>query len=205
MIKNELDERATGFYAGYLRLKRKREAMSTLPKDRTGAANHRGTSVQSVGTPRDLLDAVERRFGRITFDLAADADNCVVQNPSGGKCWFDEADDALSPETQWPNHGTLWLNPPFADIAPWATRCGLWTRAALNLPQPDAVLLMLVPASVGANYWERSIAGKARVLGISPRVRFAGHTQAFPKDLALCVYDPRFPAQPALVEPWRYK
>jgi len=188
MIKNELDAPAVDS-----------RAVST------GAANHRGTSVQSVGTPRDLLDAVERRFGRITFDLAASADNSVVRaHETTSKPWFDESDDALHPLTSWPLEGVLWLNPPFADIAPWAARCALWLTE-WGGPRPDAVLLMLVPASVGANYWERSIAGKARVLGISPRVRFVGHKQGFPKDLALCVYDPRFPAQPALVEPWRYK
>ena len=36
----------------------------------TGATMNRHRSVQDVETPRDLLDAVEARFGKLTADLA---------------------------------------------------------------------------------------------------------------------------------------
>ena len=159
----------------------------------TGAANHRGRSVQVVGTPPALLDAVQRRFGVLTWDLAATPENAVAPD------WFTEADDALA--RPWPREGVLWLNPPFANIAPWAAKCSEWLKAG---PRASSVLLFLVPASTDANWWAAYVSGSARVLSLCPRVTFVGHTTPFPKGLALCVYDPRFPVQPALVEPWRW-
>ena len=181
----------------------RRRAMGvTAPAHRTAVQPrpHRGSSEQSVGTPRDLLDAVEGRFGQIGFDLAADVDNCCAQHSTHH---FSETHNALAPETHWPRSGVLWLNPPFADVAPWAERCAQWL--ASGEASAASLLLLLVPASVDSNWWMESVAGHARVLSLNPRVKFVGHKQGFPKPLALCVYDPRFPLQPALVEPWRWK
>ena len=174
-----------------------------------GAANHRGSSEQSVGTPRDLLDAVETRFGRITFDLAADANNCVVApdvpHPTvyftQQKTYFDKADDSLAQD--WPLRGVNWLNPEFADVAPWVAKCRRWVSS--GRAEAGALVILLVPASVDSNWWMENVAGHARVLSLNPRVKFVGHKQGFPKPLALCAYDARFPMQPNLVEPWRWK
>ena len=167
-----------------------------------GAANHRGSSEQTVCTPQDLIGAVENRFGAITFDLAAsDADDALANQ------FFTPDDDSLSPRTRWPASGVLWLNPPFGNVEPWVQRCARWVTdgSGLLCPAPDSLLLLLVPASVDSNWWMRHVAGHARVLALNPRVKFKGHAQGFPKPLALCVYDPRFHTQPALVEPWRWK
>ena len=160
----------------------------------SGASNHRGNSEQDVQTPRDLLDAVEGRFGLLTFDLAAHAGNTVAHD------YFTKDNNALT--IDWPVGEHMWLNPPFSNIAPWAAKCEAWL---LSNPHPCALLLLLVPASVDSNWWRDHVAGKARVLALNPRIRFVGHTQGFPKPLALCVYDPRFPHQPALVESWRWR
>jgi len=76
---------------------------------------------QNIRTPRDVLDAVERRFGRITIDLAA-------ENREASVCdlFIDEAQDSLSDATVWPTAGVLWLNPPFKKIDPWASKCHQW-------------------------------------------------------------------------------
>ena len=61
-------------------------------------------------TPRFIFDALD-----IEFDLDVSA-------PPGGIPWipakrhFSIIDDGLAQE--W--HGTVWMNPPFSDVTPWA-------------------------------------------------------------------------------------
>jgi phage N-6-adenine-methyltransferase len=153
--------------------------MSTMP------AQKPGRSVQEVGTPREFLDAVEKRFGRIAVDLAANADNHVCE------MFVSPEDDSLS--WVWESFlGNLWLNPPYANIGDWAK------KAAQSAP---ARVLMLIPAAVGTNYFREWIYPYAQVYALSPRLTFAGHTQSYPKDLILCDY--RRPQGPGF-ECWRW-
>lgn len=149
------------------------------PAKRTGAAFHRGSSKQDVETPEELIDAVERRFGPISFDLAANAANAKYER------FFTEADDALSqPWDDLADGGLLWLNPPYAHITPWARKC----VASAEL---GARIAMLVPASVGSRWYLDHVRRRAMALALTPRVRFVGHPHVYPKDLILCMYGPR--------------
>ena len=151
---------------------------------RTLPAQKPGRSVQDVGTPRDFLDAVEKRFGPICIDLAATDENkaCHV--------FVSPYEDAFS--FDWGMFsGLQWLNPPYSDIGKWAKKC------AESAP---AKIALLVPAAVGTNYFRDHIFNQSRVLFLSPRLTFVGHTQSYPKDLMLCMYgfEPGF-------ECWRWK
>ena len=148
-----------------------------------------GRSKQDVQTPRDLLDAVERRFGRIVVDLAATRDNAVVENGCyyGKGSLFGGTEDSL--QVPWARyapglpHELQWLNPPYANIWPWAAKCA-------EEGEMGARIAMLVPASIGSNWFAEHVHDKALVLAISPRVTFVGHTSPYPKDLILAVYGP---------------
>lgn len=138
-----------------------------------------GRSVQDVGTPRDFLDAVEKRFGKLSFDLAANADNHVATDYFGpgsplGEDAFKEVWHKL-----WP--GLLWLNPPFENIKDWAMRAAAESGFGAHV-------LMLIPAVVGTNYFREWIWPFARVYALSPRLTFVGHTQSYPKDLILAEF-----------------
>lgn len=150
-------------------------------------------SEQVVVTPFALITAVEKRFGRITFDLAAGKANCRAR--STGK-FYSEADDSLKQEW-YLLKGNLWLNPPFGDIAPWAKKC-----AATGLSNHGVHVLFLIPASVGSNWWAEHVDKKADVYFLSPRVTFVGHSSSYPKDLALCRYHR---STKGLYECWRWK
>jgi phage N-6-adenine-methyltransferase len=135
-----------------------------------------GKSEQTVGTPRDFLDAVEKRWGKITFDLAATKDNAVC------KRFYSPEDDSLN--KKWRKlEGVLWLNPPFSRIEPWAHKCehSLMARAFKDL-------LFLVPASVGANWFVEHCYRKALVIFLQGRLTFVGHAQPYPKDMILVDY-----------------
>ena len=145
-------------------------------KIKTGASLNRGGSRQDYATPRDFLGAVEQRFGRIEFDLAASAQNTVVPG-----AYYDERRDALS--QSWHLIGGLcFLNPPFGRIKPWARKCMLEARQG-------ARILFLTPASVGSDWFADYIHRHAYVLALRPRLVFVGESNGFPKDLQLAVYD----------------
>lgn len=142
-----------------------------LEPKRTGPSIKRGKSEQEVGTPRVFLDAVEERFGRICVDLAASESNAVCAS------FFDEEQNSLVQD--WSElEGTCWLNPPFANIAPWAEKLSS-VRDRLGWT------LMLVPASVGSNWYREHIQDKCFELYLNGRITFVGSEQGYPKDLAL--------------------
>jgi phage N-6-adenine-methyltransferase len=138
-----------------------------------------GRSEQVVGTPRDLLDAVERRFGPIRLDLAANDENKVCEKYLGPGSAYGE--DSL--QVPWHQQGGhLWLNPPFADIDPWAAKCAEESKLGARIS-------FLVPYTV-ADWFRTHVYGKALVLGLSPRVTFRGHATPYPKDLQLIAWGP---------------
>lgn len=154
-------------------------------------------SNQHWGTPRDFLDAVERRFGKIGLDLAAKDDNHVVPAWFGPGSPF-EVEDALAPSTRWHDfvdaQELRFLNPPFEDIDPWAS----WCASFRNL----TTIAMLTHAAVDTKWFEDHVWGKALVLLLRPRMTFVGATEGYPKPLILSVFGPR--VAPG-VDVWRWK
>lgn len=137
----------------------------------------RGQSKQDYGTPWEFIEAVELRFGDITHDLAASSGNAKAET------WYGEAEDSLSlPWSLAHPHGNLWLNPPFANIAPWAEKCFQESAARGGL------ILFLTPASIGSNWFAEHVHRKAFVLGLAPRLTFEGTPDPYPKDLMLSVF-----------------
>ena len=144
----------------------------TTPKQKP----HR--SEQSVGTPWEFIEAVERRWGKLTIDLAADAINAKAP------LFITEAQDSLGDGVFWAVEGNSWLNPPFANIGPWAKKC----REQQQTLGPAFGIFLLVPASVGSHWYWDHLAPFADVYALSPRLTFEGHTSAYPKDLVLAHY-----------------
>lgn len=148
----------------------------------------RGKSKQDYSTPWEFIRAVEKRFGDLNVDLAASDDNAKAPY------YVTEETDSLSIDWSPPDRINMWLNPPFANIEPWVKKC-----AATALGHGSQILV-LVPASIGSNWFAEHVHGRARVYGLSPRLTFEGCKDPYPKDLMLCVYGER----PGL-ECWRWK
>jgi phage N-6-adenine-methyltransferase len=159
--------------------------MATMPVQKPGR------SKQDYGTPAPLLMAVCDRLkvSEFSFDFAASDENAVAGR------YYTQASDALGPNRPWaamclaPDIGYGqgftwgWLNPPFADIAPWVEKAA--REAALGLH-----LAMLIPASVGANWWKAWVEPYAYALHLNPRVKFVGCTDMYPKDCSVLIYTP---------------
>lgn len=140
----------------------------------TGPTINRHKSRQDWATPTDFITAVEKRFGKIEFDLAASAENTKHE------CFFDESQDSL--KQSWHKlSGNLWLNPQFNNIAPWAKKCA--EEAALG-----AKILFLTPASIGSNWFRDFVYHKAHVFALNGRLTFIGAITPFPKDCILSAY-----------------
>ena|SRR3990172_781253 len=139
----------------------------------TGAALARGKSKQDYKTPADFMAAVRQRFGAPRFDLAASAKNTQC------KRYFTKRKNALV--QQWPRR-LCWLNPPYGNIAPWAKKCA--EESALG-----SLILFLVPAAVGSNWYRDHVFLYARTLFLNGRLKFVGQKDPYPKDLILAVFD----------------
>lgn len=142
-----------------------------------------GTSEQTVCTPRAFLNAVERRFGPITFDLAATSENEVT----GSGFYFGPGssygENALV--VPWPREGLLWCNPPYGLI-----KGNGFARKGRLEAEKGSRIAMLIPAAVATNWYADEIHGHAFVLPIRPRLTFVGHKDPYPKDLMLCMFGP---------------
>jgi len=146
----------------------------------TMPAQKPGKSKQDYRTPDNFMDAVKLKFGHLFHDLAAHRGNSQC-----GACYWGpgsyDVEDSLGidwnnlkvPDGEW-----CWLNPPFANIAPWAKKC-----AESTLP-----ILFLVPAAVGSNWFRDHVHGKAYVYALNGRLDF-NVGGPYPKDCMLCVYD----------------
>jgi hypothetical protein len=106
--------------------------------------------------------------------LAAQAHNAVCPYYYS----LDEGRDGL--EMTW--CGSLnWCNPPFSKIGPWLEK-------ARSSAAQGYTSLVLIPASVGANWWRDHVHRKCDVSFLNGRLTFNGHDKPYPKDLALLVY-----------------
>jgi len=137
-----------------------------------------GKSKQDYGTPMAFIRACEARFGKFARDLACTRENAKAHTGY----FFPETDSLTRPWAEGNPGGVLWLNPPFADIDPWAEKC------VAESVKRHGLILLLTPASIGCGWFARHVIGKAMVLGLSPRLTFEGTTAPYPKDLMLSVY-----------------
>lgn len=144
----------------------------------TMPAQKPGRSKQDYQTQPELIAAVQERFGKIVCDLAATPHNTQCRSDY----YTPEADSLKQPWARDFPTGLLWLNPPFANIDPWAEKC-----AAESLER-HGLIILLVPGSIGSNWFRKHVEGQAVVIGLSPRLTFVGETTPYPKDCALCIY-----------------
>lgn len=144
----------------------------------TGAGYKRHKSRQDLATPREFLDAVERRFGNISLDLAANRENHVCPN------WHGPGGDRENTfDAYWSRlYGNLWLNPEFEHTPKYAR------KMALECKNRDAFSFLLAPASVGSNWFNDYVASESYVLFLTDRITFVGESKKYPKDLILAVY-----------------
>lgn len=165
-------------------------------------------SKQDVQTPADFIKAYNKRFGAINFDLAARDYNAQAERyyaPPGALDLYAEAYDSLAQD--WgalsqtlPWDSTLWLNCEFSNTEQWVRKCAE-ERPRL---EPGRTIALLVPASVGSNWFRDYVYEHADVCLLNGRVQFVGHEFPYPRDLMLCLYQP-VQREPTTVHIWNWR
>lgn len=142
-------------------------------------AQRPGKSEQVVCTPTIFLDALKMKLAIpfFNYDLAASPSNTVATN------YYTEEDDALVQDWAGDSIGWCFCNPPYEDIEPWVA------KACLEVDK-GACIAMLLPASVGSNWWKAYVHNKCYVLLLNGRITFEGHKSPYPKDLVTLLYTP---------------
>jgi phage N-6-adenine-methyltransferase len=140
-----------------------------------------GESKQDYATPDAYIAAVKARFGihSFAYDLAASSENTKAKH------FFCEEEDSLKQD--WTKlRGALWLNPPYAHIAPWAQKCSESAGYGFDSGRLRRIFF-LVPAGVGANWFAQFVHQKALVIFNNGRISFDG-IAPYPKDTLLAVF-----------------
>lgn len=148
-----------------------------------------GRSKQDYQTPPAFLEAVKRRLHikRFWCDLAASKENNAAEwfyteeDDALQQCWNSEECGFFIPKFSAGEWG--WLNPRFGHIEPWVEKAA---KESWN----GAYIAMLVPASVGANWWRTWVEPYAYQSYLNGRLTFVGMTTPYPKDCALLLYTP---------------
>lgn len=137
-------------------------------------------SKQDYGTPDDLKRAVEKRFGKLEVDLAATRENTLAplfytpEIDSLKQDWIADCGDKL-----------CWLNPPFENIGIWAKKC-MW----FGENSTKGKILLLTPASIGANWFRDYAYEKSRTIALNGRITFVGEKDPYPKDCMISFFGP---------------
>jgi phage N-6-adenine-methyltransferase len=145
-----------------------------------GPVQKSGRSIQNYGTPPEFISAVKARWKikEFYYDLAADIEN------SKGRFHFCEEENSLLEDWTKYAGNFMWLNPPYANIAPWAKKCREVTPALIK---NGGRIFFLTPASIGANWFVDHVWGTARVVALQGRLSFDGKNP-YPKDLMVSVF-----------------
>ena len=153
---------------------------------------NRNTSRQIVGTDIRIIEAVEARFGRLEVDLAAIPE--LAKAPE----YITPEMDSLSYKTEWPINKLCWINPPFNNTGEFAKKAAGYRRAYGDRFK----CLMLVPASIGTNWFINYCYPYASVIPLKGRPHFQGYEERAGVDFMLVNYS----GEPGKLEqPWDWE
>ncbi|MFA5053181.1 MAG: DNA N-6-adenine-methyltransferase [Parcubacteria group bacterium] len=138
----------------------------------------RHKSEQEVGTPPEFIAAIEKRWGKITLDLAASDKMHVCDE------YFTPQIDGLKQDWNIPA-AIEFCNPPFGKIGPWVKKAA-YTTHSTGFMRPT--ILILVPAAIETRWFRDHVYTHAKIHILVPRLKFVGHDSGFTKGLVLCEY-----------------
>jgi phage N-6-adenine-methyltransferase len=121
------------------------------------------------GTPRKLLDKLEKVFGKFDLDPCADATNAVASR------YFTKAENGLVQ----PWFGNVFMNPPYSAIKDWLAKA-----FAESHREGVKRVICLVPARTDSR-WFHAWATRGDVYFLKGRLKFIGglHGAPFPSCL----------------------
>lgn len=128
-------------------------------------------------TPEEVVDLI-----RILWDGPPDLDPCAAATADG---WF--ARENVTAEQDGlarPWRGSVFVNPPFGDLATWAEKCSVEA-------QSGAEIVLLLPARTDTRYWHAHIAKARAIAFLRGRLTFVGAPSVAPFPTALAYWGHR--------------
>jgi phage N-6-adenine-methyltransferase len=123
-------------------------------------------------TPQDVFDRLDARYGPLTLDVAATAENAKCER------YFTRSADGLAQE--WT--GRVWMNPPYGHAL------NAWMRKAWEASQTTADLVVcLVPVRSDTRWWHE-YAQRGEVELLRGRLHRGGAPRAAPFASAVVVF-----------------
>lgn len=195
-----LPQRASRQGGALLGVRRAREGI-----EMSGPSINRAESSGDIWTPWEFIHAIEATFGKIRVDLAAS------DRSRKADVWISPEMDSLTKDwnatyESYGRNGLMYLNPPYGNIEPWAKKC---TKTYEDNEQVE--IMLLVPASIGANWFWNWVWPYATVYSVGRMVfdncfdRKTGKLvlTVYPKDLILCHYTNTTPSKTLQRWPWK--
>lgn len=122
-------------------------------------------------TPQNLFDELNKEFG---FEL----DPCATEENAKCPKFYTLKEDGLT--KNWGGQ-TVFVNPPYSQIAKWAKKCyEEW--------QAGATVVMLIPSRTDTRYFHDYIYGKAELRFIKGRLKFGDAKQGAPFPSMIVVF-----------------
>jgi phage N-6-adenine-methyltransferase len=122
-----------------------------------------GAIRQRWATPRELIEAIERRVGSLYLDV------CAESHTAKAPRWYGPGSTVAENGLWAPWERNAWCNPPYGEIEPWAAQ-------AIEQARENATLrvLLLVPPRTDQRWWHYLLNQPelAHCCALRPRVAF---------------------------------
>jgi hypothetical protein len=140
---------------------------------------------QDWPTPRELFGNLDRYFGPIDIDFAANSTNTKVATNWLGPDHPDPARrDALAPSCHWHELGAIgFLNPPFGQLAAFTTK-------AVEEALAGMCVIGIVLADPSTDWWQWNIINRAEVIQFDGRIRFEGAARSPSRTSLVVIWHP---------------
>ncbi len=120
---------------------------------------------QDWATPDYIFEWADEKFGPITLDVCATANNTKCST------YFSTEVDGLVMD--W--HGTCWMNPPYgADITHWVKKAAEESRTG------QTKVIGLLPARTDTKWWHDYVAPYCNIYFLQGRIKFKGADSSAP-------------------------
>jgi phage N-6-adenine-methyltransferase len=126
------------------------------------------------GTPINIIQDLEKRYGKFTLDVCASAENAKCER------YFTKEQDGL--KQSWQGE-ICWMNPPYG-----RTETGKWVeKADCECQTGNCIVFAILPARTDTKWFHEHVYKKYSFALLKGRVKFVGakHGAPFPSMIVI--------------------